>query len=122
MTNYVRSFFQILLNHLGCLESLNCKDHNSLTYSSTILSQYKQYTEVTRLQNSKLVIEKLTTTCTIKNRRIALSGQVLSDDQNSSAQQLIFTWVPSHGRPITRHIKTLQDTGLQNVRDLETCM
>ena len=37
MTNYVRSFFQILLNHLGCLESLNCKDHNSLTYSSTIL-------------------------------------------------------------------------------------
>ena len=30
-------FFQILFNHLGCLESLNCKDDNSLTYSSTIL-------------------------------------------------------------------------------------
>ena len=29
--------FQILFNHLGCFESLNCKDHNSLTYSSTIL-------------------------------------------------------------------------------------
>ena len=27
-----------------------------------------------------------------------------------------------NGSLITRHIKTLQDTGLQNVRDLETCM
>lgn len=77
---------------------------------------------MTRLQNSGLDIEKLTTTRTIKNRKIAFSGQVLTDDQSSSAQQLIFTWVPTHGSLITRHIKTLQDTGLQNVRDLETCM
>ena len=77
---------------------------------------------MTRLQNSELDIEKLTTTCTIKNRKIAFSGQVSTDDQYSSAQQLIFTWVPTHGSLITRHIKTLQDTGLQNVRDLETCI
>ena len=37
MTNYVCFFFQILFHHLGCFESVNCKDHNSLTYSSTIL-------------------------------------------------------------------------------------
>ena len=48
------------------------------------MSQYKQYIypEVTRLQNSGLDIEKLTTTRTIKNRKIAFSGQVSTDDQS----------------------------------------
>ena len=65
-------------------------------------------------------------TNTIKNQRLSLSGHVFHDE-TSPAQKMI-TWIPSHGqatrgRPTTTHVNTLlRDTGMENVKDLESCM
>ena len=63
---------------------------------------------------------------TIQSRRLQLAGHVFRDI--SSPAHLTVTWKPSHGdkkrgRPTTTLVDTLlRDTGIANVRELETCM
>ena len=69
-------------------------------------------------------LEEVSTT--IQKRRIALYGHVFRDE-SSPVQQLI-AWVLRHGRAesgslTTAHRNTLmRDTGVENVRDPESCM